>query len=211
MYNIRQLILGDLSTNCYIISDTLTKRALVIDPADSPEYIGEKLLEANSTPVAMIATHGHFDHLLGAFGLQVLFPELPLFIHHNDNFLLSRMQKTTTYFTKNRNAPPPPQYVFDIFAFQSDTVGKEKIEILSLAGHTPGSIGLYIPESHAVFVGDLLFSDGSFGDTHHTYSDVKNFHKSVEIIRALPSYTKIYPGHGDMILVGDLSYNGVYS
>lgn len=210
MYNIRQLVLGDLSSNCYIVSDPDKKTALIIDPVDAPEYIGEKLIEMGLTPVAMIATHGHFDHVLGAFGLQVFFPKLPFFIHHKDMFLIERMQKTAVHFSKNHSAPPPPQHCIDIMKFESSLLGEERIEIFDLAGHTPGSIGVYMPDSHAVFVGDLLFADGSVGDTHHQYSDTHMMQKSIEKITSLPAMTKIYSGHGDMILVGDLAEKRVY-
>lgn len=210
MYSIRQLVVGDLSSNCYIVSDPDKKNALIIDPGDAPEYIGEKLIEMGLTPVAMIATHGHFDHVLGSFGLQVFFPQLPFFIHHKDMFLIQRMQKTAVHFSQNHSAPPPPQRCTDIMKFESSQLGEERIEILDLAGHTPGSIGVYMPDSHVVFVGDLLFADGSIGDTHHHYSDTHMMQKSIEKITSLPSMTKIYAGHGDMILVGDLAAKRVY-
>lgn len=210
MYNICQLTLGDLSSNCYIVSDSIRKTALIIDPADAPEYIGEKLLEMNLTPVAMIATHGHVDHVLASFGLQVFFPTLPFFIHSNDMFLLKRMQKTAKYFGIDHHAPPQPNRILDILEFKGSLVGREDIQILELPGHTPGSIGVYIRESESVFVGDLIFSDGSVGDTHHIYSDTQKLRKSIAKIKKLPSKTKVYSGHGSMALVGNLSFNGVY-
>ncbi|MEK7060691.1 MAG: MBL fold metallo-hydrolase [Patescibacteria group bacterium] len=211
MYNVRQLVLGDFLSNCYIVSDSQRKTALIIDPADTPEYIGEKLIEMRLTPIAMIATHGHFDHVLAAFGLQVFFSNLPFFVHPNDMFLIKRMQKTVLHFTKNRTASPAPEDCIDIEKFESSLLGEERIEILDLAGHTPGSIGLYCNESHAVFVGDTMFSDGSVGDTHHVYSDKIALKKSIEKITALPSNTMMYAGHGERILIGDLGLQGVYS
>ncbi len=205
MYNIRPLVLGDLGSNCYIVSNQQEKTAIIIDPADTPEYIGEKLVEMGLTPVAMVATHGHFDHVLAAFGLQVFFPQLPFFIHPKDMFLLKRMQKTALHFSKNRLTSPIPQHVFDISRFESSFFGDERVEILDLSGHTPGSIGVYFPESQAAFIGDLMFADGTFGDTHHVYSNRQLMKKSIERINALPPNTKLYAGHGDMMLLGDLS------
>lgn len=210
MYNVHTLVIGDMATNCYIVSNPETKNAIVIDPADTPEYIGEKLVEMGVTPVAMIATHGHFDHVLGAFGLQVFFPDLPFFMHPKDSFLLKRMQKTALHFGGNRTAPPAAQRVLDITDFKDALLGEESIEILSLPGHTPGSIGVYLKVSSAVFVGDLMFADGSVGETHHQYSDKNALKKSIEKIMSLPSNTKIYSGHGEMILVSDVGQERVY-
>ena len=197
-------MLGELSSNCYIVSNPIRKTALIIDPVDSPEYIGEKLVSMGLTPLAMIATHGHFDHVLGAFGLEVLFSNLPFYIHKKDMFLLTRMQKTALYFSKNRAVPPSPQNVLDIAKFDRSMLGGERLEILDLKGHTPGSIGVYLPLTRAVFVGDLLFADGFVGSTDHGYSDTKELKKSIEKILRLPKNVKIYSGHGETLLVGDL-------
>lgn len=199
-----------MATNCYIVSNAETKNAIIIDPADTPEYIGEKLIEMGLTPVAMIATHGHFDHVLAAFGLQVFFPELPLFLHPKDSFLLQRMQKTARHFGGNRVVPPAAKHVFDIADFDSTLLGQQKIQILDLSGHTPGSIGIYLKDTQSVFVGDLMFADGSVGETHHVYSDKQQLKKSIEKVMALPRETKIYAGHGEMMLVGDVGSERVY-
>ena len=204
MYNVDQLVLGNLSSNCYIISNPTNKTALIIDPVDSPEYIGEKLVSKGLTPLAMIATHGHFDHVLGAFGLQVLFPNLPFYIHKKDLFLLKRMQKTALYFSNNRAVPPSPQYVLDIAKFDRSMLGGERLEILDLKGHTPGSIGVYLPLTRAVFVRDLLFADGYAGRTDHEYSDKQELNKSIKNILCLPKKVKIYSGHGEMTFVEDV-------
>lgn len=205
MYNVDQLVLGSLSSNCYIISNSHDKTALIIDPVDSPEYIGEKLVSMGLTPLAMIATHGHFDHVLAAFGLEVFFPNLPFYIHKKDMFLLDRMQKTALYFSKNRVVSPSPQQVLDIAKFDRFILGKERLEILDLKGHTPGSIGVYLPLTQAVFVGDLLFAGGFVGSTDHEYSDKKELKKSIEKILHLPKKVKMYSGHGEMTLVEDVS------
>lgn len=210
MYNVQKLVLGDLSSNCYIISNPTHKTALIIDPVDSPEYIGEKLVSMGLTPLAMIATHGHFDHVLGAFGLEVLFPNLPFYIHKKDMFLLMRMQKTALFFSKNRTVPPGPQQVLDIAKFDRSMLGEERLEILDLKGHTPGSIGVYLPLTRAVFVGDLLFADGSVGRTDHEYSDTQELKKSIGKILRLPKKVKMYSGHGETTLVGDVGFQGVY-
>jgi hydroxyacylglutathione hydrolase len=212
MYNVKTLTIGDMATNCYIVYSDETKKALIIDPADTPEYIGEKVIELGLTPVAMIATHGHFDHVLAGFGLQVFFPQLPFFIHDEDQFLLKRMQKTAAHFGASKKVDPAPIRTTSSTDFDGSILGEDEIKILPLAGHTPGSIGIYIPSIKSVFVGDLLFADGSVGETHHVYSDKRTLLQSIVSIQSLPEYTKVYAGHGEMILLADLlqkRYTGI--
>ncbi len=57
------LVVGRLQTNCYILQSG--GEALVIDPGDEPERILRLLEDIKAKPGLIIATHAHFDHVLG--------------------------------------------------------------------------------------------------------------------------------------------------
>ena len=68
MLKYENIVLGDLFTNCYIVSDEKTKETIVIDPADDGVGISDILEQKQLKLVGILATHGHFDHLLFIFG-----------------------------------------------------------------------------------------------------------------------------------------------
>jgi len=69
------LPLGQLQTNCYLVYDSLSKEGIIIDPADEAEFIAEKIQQLKFKPRAILATHGHFDHILAAGELQMILLE----------------------------------------------------------------------------------------------------------------------------------------
>jgi glyoxylase-like metal-dependent hydrolase (beta-lactamase superfamily II) len=192
--NIKSLSLGALEANCYLVWDT-ERNAVIIDPGDEADFIIQTLESLDLSPQAIIATHGHFDHVMAALELKLAY-KIPFYMHRADEFLLDRMPGTAMHFINFDPGPPP-----DVDIYLND---KSKLKILSCElkiihtpGHTPGSVSIYIKETKAVFVGDLVFSDNLRGRTDFSYSDKGKLVDSIELIRKLPKETIIYPGHGE--------------
>lgn len=189
--NIETLIVGQLDTNCYLVWDPESLEAVIIDPADEGNYISEKILAKKLKPKAIIATHGHFDHLLAATELKFAFG-IPFYMNQGDLPILGRTEETAEYFAHFRALPPPQ---VDVFLKEKDTIhfGGETLQVIESPGHTPGSICLY--SKGILFSGDTLFAHG-IGRSDFSYANQENLIDSLKKILKLPPLTKIYSGHG---------------
>lgn len=196
---VKTLTLGEFQTNCYLVFEEKTKEGLIIDPADDANFISEQILLLRITPKSIIATHGHFDHLLAAWELQLAF-NIPFYIHQEDLFLLKNMEKSAKKFSSRKIIEKNPTDISFLKEGQTVSLGQENLKVIHTPGHTPGSIclvlqGHLLQAQNLLFSGDTLFSN-SVGRTDLSYSSKTNLKKSLEKIFSLPCSTLLYPGHG---------------
>lgn len=59
---VEQYVVGPVQTNCYFAINDDTKEVLVIDPGASADQLAKKIRQEKLTPIAILLTHGHFDH-----------------------------------------------------------------------------------------------------------------------------------------------------
>lgn len=190
---VKRLVVGQLRTNCYLVACKETNEGMVVDPGDEGSFLSEKILELGVKPKLIVATHGHFDHLMAAEELRLNF-NIPLLIHKRDEFLI---KKTTS------QTPLPPKIWQYIKEEEKIEFGQEKFEVIHTPGHTPGSLSLYNKKENVLFCGDLLFKDG-VGRTDFSYGSSEKLKNSLEKIFSLPSKTLVYPGHGEKLTLGSL-------
>lgn len=189
---IARLTVGQMGANCYIVHEK--GEAIIIDPGDDADYILNVMRDLDVMPTMIIATHGHFDHLMAAMELKLAF-NIPFAINKNDEFLLKRMRETTKHYLGYDPGPAP---IPDLYLKDGKLKTKNiKASIIETPGHTPGSISLHLNEFGALLVGDLLFADGTEGETSHTYSSQKDLDTSINEILKYPDDTYIYSGHGE--------------
>lgn len=198
MLKIYRYPLGELGGNCYIIQSS--KECLIIDPADSPEFIAEEIKRRDLKPIAIIATHGHFDHLLGASGLKAIL-EVSFLTHKSDEFLIKEIEKSATHWLGRKIVILPLLTDKHLENGDKIRIGDEVFEVIYTPGHTPGSVCLYNKKDKVIFTGDLLFK-GGVGRTDFSYSDPKQFETSLKKILSLPSDVRVYPGHGEETTIG---------
>ena len=63
---VKHLVVGPVATNCYLAENIETKEALIVDPGDCAYRIISRLQQDGVKPVAILLTHGHFDHAMAA-------------------------------------------------------------------------------------------------------------------------------------------------
>ena len=197
MSKVYPIVVGQLQTNCYILQSG--KEALVIDPGDEADRIRRHLADLGAKPRRIVATHTHFDHVIGVEALRKE-TGASFSIHKDDLPLLEAMQARVREFM-GFNVPPPPKV--DGFLKHGDelTLGNERIRILHTPGHSPGSISL--AGKGYVFTGDALFNQ-SIGRTDLPGGDYDTLvHSIKEQLFHLDDSTVVYPGHGPETSIGD--------
>jgi glyoxylase-like metal-dependent hydrolase (beta-lactamase superfamily II) len=193
--DVTRLVLGPLSSNCWIVSAGPEDPVIVIDPADELERIVEALAERPVT--AIVLTHCHFDHLAAAAGLAEK-TGAPLLAHSLDApFVSDRVGTGAALFAMEGTAPSPDRELEDGDVIQG--AGFE-LEVVHTPGHTPGSISLL--SEGRLFSGDLIFA-GSVGRTDFPRGDARELKRSiVERVAPLSDDTDVHPGHGPDTTVG---------
>ena len=191
--------LGQLQANCYFLIED--DNCLVIDPADDASFILEELQRQRLNLVGMLATHGHFDHVMAVGEIQKSL-DIPLYIHKNDQFLIKRLDKTAEYFLGYKSIVLPIKKIEDLINENSLKISNFKFQILYTPGHTPGSCCFYFEDENALFTGDTLFKEG-IGRTDFSYSSKDDLKKSLKKIFKLPEETIVYSGHGEETLIQD--------
>lgn len=199
MVRIETYSLGELAANCYIVHFDGT--CVVIDPGDSAEFIAQKIEESKHKLVAIIATHGHFDHVMVVGELQLSY-NVPFFVHEKDMFLIHRIAQTAQHFLSYKPVVIPPKNIHD-FSHNAFSSICPFFSVLHTSGHTPGSVCLSMKVERALFTGDTVFAQG-VGRYDFSYSSKKLLYESLEKIYAFSPETEIYPGHGASVLLGDI-------
>ncbi len=199
MVKIQVFPVGEMQANCYfVIRD---QRCVIIDPGDSADFLLEEIARRNLSVDALIATHGHFDHIMAVGELQMAL-QVPFYISPHDQFLIDRVEETAKHFLGHSPVLIRPQETTNIHRLERD-LPTYQITAIATPGHTPGSCCLHLPEEKTLFTGDTLFKDG-IGRYDFSYSDKKQLFASIQSLqRALPEETLIYPGHGDPSSLGE--------
>lgn len=200
---VKQFVLGELQTNCYLVYDEKTKEGIIIDPADDANFISEQILGLNITPKCIVATHGHYDHILAAWELQLAF-NIPFLIHKDDLFLVKNLNKSASHWSGRKIIERAPENI-EVFtrgrlALLARRPLVELVEVLHTPGHTPGSVCLYSKENKIIFCGDTIFNH-SVGRTDLSYSSSLQLNQSVEKIRKTCKGFMAYPGHEESFTI----------
>jgi glyoxylase-like metal-dependent hydrolase (beta-lactamase superfamily II) len=181
MFDIKYQPMGDYQTNCYIV--TKDGKDFIIDPGVGAT---QWVLDNVKNPVAILNTHGHFDHIWSNKELQEEL-NIPLYCPKDDVFMLAKepiLQR------------PIPVSKVDFEVKHDECINIEGVEFtfFHFPGHTPGTSAILVDNS--LFCGDFIFQN-SIGRVDFPFSNPEDMKNSINKVLKWDINCDIYTGHGD--------------
>ncbi len=209
MIHVEVFTFNPLQENTYVLTNE-KREAIIIDPGcyftAEEETLQNYLANGGFTPVQLINTHCHIDHVFGNSFIAKKYG-LELFIHPQEEIVLQVQPQFAERFgfTFTNNYRGKLHFINggDVIRF-----GDDELNVLDAPGHSPGSICFYCQKQNFVIAGDVLFK-GSVGRTDFPLSNTEQLHNSIRTqLYTLPDETIIYPGHGEPTTIGhEKKYN----
>ena len=152
--DIMRLVVGPIRTNCYLIKNKLSDGAIIVDPGGDEEIIENRMLAYHMKPVAILLTHGHFDHIGAVNQLKSRFG-VKVYAYQDEKEVLERPDINLSSMFERPMSIKADVYLRDNEEFELDGI---KFKTIYTPGHTIGSCCFYIENEKVLFSGDTLFA-----------------------------------------------------
>lgn len=198
MVQVRQIPLGPLQTNCYLLGCEATNLAAVIDPAFDGKSISAIADQDGWQVSHILITHTHFDHIGGLNDVRDA-TGAPVFAHREAFEFLAKPTMPASFFGIDLSQQVSGEYVSNK---QLIDVGKIRLKVLYTPGHAPGHVSFHAEDYGLLFCGDVLFhlnigrTDMEGGDYELLMTSIKDH------VLTLPDETLLFPGHGPNTTIG---------
>lgn len=193
-------VVGAVQTNCYFLYNPETSECLIIDPGDEADKIINYMQSKELKPVAILLTHGHFDHIGAVDELRDKY-NISVYAAKEERETLENEDINRSSFFMGRGL----SIAADKWLSDGDeiTLLGQNVRCILTPGHTVGGMCFYFPKEMILFSGDTLFQE-SVGRTDFPGGSMKKLIESIrEKIFVLPDEVRVFPGHGPLTSVGD--------
>ncbi len=202
---IQKVKAGMVQTNVYLVTNEETKETVVVDPAYFSKELKDVIAEQELKIVAMILTHGHFDHIMGIDMFQKEYGDVPVYVHEDDELTMRDPAINQSLAFGSKYAYVGAQTVREgqVLSF----AGMD-FRVIHTPGHTPGGACYYMEDEKVLFSGDTLFRQ-SVGRTDFVKSSTSDLIRSIkDKLFVLPDEVLVYPGHmGETSIGFEKRYN----
>ena len=206
---------GAFAANCYVIAPAPGEECVIVDPGqDAAGGIEEILAAHRLKPVAVLATHGHLDHVWSVAPVCGA-KDIPAYIHPADRALLSDPARGLPLGAGQQLFGglefSEPDDVLELTGGMTLRLAGVELIVDHAPGHTEGSVTFRLPAGPepaaeapegVLFSGDLLFA-GSIGRTDLPGGDYETILDSLaRVCLPLPDETIVLSGHGPRTTIG---------
>ena len=191
-------IVGPVCTNCYLLVNHKTGELLVVDPGDQAQLIEKQIEKTGAKPVAILLTHGHFDHAGAAEALADKY-QISIYAHEAERETLEDPRLNLCGMIGEHKV-----YHADIFVKDEEVLNLAgfSIRVYFTPGHTIGGCCYYIADEKILFSGDTLFQE-SVGRTDFPRGSASDLIRAIrEKLMPLPDDVTVYTGHDESTLIG---------
>jgi hydroxyacylglutathione hydrolase len=197
--DVRQLTVGPIAENCYLLRREGSGRALIVDPGEEADRILAEVEETGARVEAILLTHCHFDHI-GAVTPVARVTGATVYCPRIEVPVLADIMSFVPY----AGFGPYESYEAD-----ETVAGGEALELAGLTldvvftpGHSPGHVTYSVRDEGALFSGDVLFQ-GSVGRVDLPGGDGPTLLRSIKgLIESFSGETVVYPGHMGVTTLG---------
>lgn len=191
-------IVGPVCTNCYLLVNHKTGELLVVDPGDQAQLIEKQIEKTGAKPVAILLTHGHFDHAGAAEELADKY-QTSIYAHEAEKETLEDPGLNLCGMIGEHKV-----YRADVFVKDEEVLNLAgfSIRVFFTPGHTIGGCCYYIADEKILFSGDTLFQE-SVGRTDFPRGSASDLIRAIrEKLMPLPDDVTVYTGHDESTLIG---------
>ena len=194
--NIKRLVLGPLSTNCYILEDTDERTCIVIDPAAEAEKILKETVDRGIKIEKILLTHTHFDHFGALSELQEK-ADAQVCVGRYDRagLNLPELNLSSLNFFSSNSCLVYNKDVRELSDGDEITAGDIRLLVIEIPGHTPGGVCFISYTESCIFSGDTVFA-GSIGRTDFPGGSYSAIIQSMNRVLSYDETYQIFPGHG---------------
>ena len=186
-------VVGPVQTNCYFLSNTDTRECVIVDPGEEAGNIADFIEKKELKPVAILLTHGHFDHIGAVDKLKERY-DLTVYASEAEKDTITDTTKNLTSYFGEPFTVTPDVYLKD---GQEIEIAGILMNMILTPGHTEGSCCYYLPNHGLLFSGDTLFQ-ASRGRTDFPGGSDSQIINSIKTkLLVLPDETVVLPGHMD--------------
>lgn len=192
MIHYKRIVSRLLDQNIYVLYNDLNE-AIIVDPGLGFDLIDNFLKNKNLTPIAIIGTHAHIDHIASASDC-IKHYNIPFYICRGNSIMLEHYDIMKGYMNVDSERPEVSHWIEE--SERKLTIGSFEFNVNYNPGHSPGCMSFEI--GSLIFCGDLIFK-GSIGRTDLQTSNPADMEKSLEMfVNSFDVNSTLLPGHREI-------------